>query len=113
MTSSTRFGVSPQEADWYFAAVIDVHGETDYIDGYAAGDEPTQDGFLADRRCRHTWVAGMCYVHDEDVESVAAVRHVECEKCETSYADRDRPRYDVLEWECQATPHGAHARADR
>ena len=33
----------------------------------------------------HRWVAGMMYVHDEDVESVAAVRPVECERCEYVY----------------------------
>lgn len=33
----------------------------------------------------HTWVAGIMRVHDEDVESVAAVRPVECERCEYVY----------------------------
>jgi hypothetical protein len=37
-------------------------------------------------RCRHVWVAGMMYVHDEDVESVAAVRPVECERCEVPFS---------------------------
>lgn len=32
--------------------------------------------------CRHRWVAGMMYVHDEDLVSVARVRNVECERCE-------------------------------
>lgn len=33
----------------------------------------------------HSWVAGMMNVHSEDVESVAAVRPVECERCEYVY----------------------------
>ena len=34
----------------------------------------------------HTWVAGMLYVHSEDVAEVhAAGRRVECERCETVY----------------------------
>lgn len=35
--------------------------------------------------CRHSWTAGMLYVDDEDLETVSAVRAVECEKCETVY----------------------------
>jgi hypothetical protein len=33
--------------------------------------------------CRHSWVAGMMYVHDEDLVTIAAMRPVECERCET------------------------------
>lgn len=36
--------------------------------------------------CRHVWVAGMMYVHDEDVEAVAAIRPVECERCEVPFS---------------------------
>jgi hypothetical protein len=32
--------------------------------------------------CRHVWVAGMMYVHDEDLAGCAAARTVECERCE-------------------------------
>lgn len=44
---------------------------------------------------KHSWVAGMMYVHEEDVASIARNRHVECEKCEISYeSDKD--------FECEA-----------
>lgn len=33
----------------------------------------------------HAWVAGMMDVHDEDVHEVAAIRRVECERCEHIY----------------------------
>jgi hypothetical protein len=36
--------------------------------------------------CRHSWVAGMMYVSDEDVAAVAAV---ECEQCERVYQPGD------------------------
>jgi hypothetical protein len=39
----------------------------------------------------HTWVAGMMYVHAEDVEDVAAARPVECERCERTYASVGDP----------------------
>lgn len=40
--------------------------------------------------CLHSWVGGMIYVHDEDLESVARERAewggtVECEKCDAIY----------------------------
>lgn len=38
-----------------------------------------------DEECRHSWVAGMMHVHDEDLDAVAAVRQVECEYCEAIY----------------------------
>lgn len=37
----------------------------------------------------HTWVAGMMYVHAEDVASVAVIRDVACERCEKVYAEGD------------------------
>jgi hypothetical protein len=37
------------------------------------------------QECRHSWVAGMLYVSDEDLDTVAASRTVECEKCEAVY----------------------------
>lgn len=36
--------------------------------------------------CRHSWVAGMMYVHDEDLDAVARMRTVECERCEVVYS---------------------------
>lgn len=35
--------------------------------------------------CSHVWVAGMCYVDDEDVAAIAAIRPVSCEKCDSVY----------------------------
>lgn len=43
------------------------------------------------RKCRHTWVGGMCFVHDEDAESVNAERvanglkPLECQNCDAAY----------------------------
>lgn len=106
----TSFDAAPREADWYYCAVITTpSGNTDYIDGYATGDKPDLAAFHEHSRCLHAWVAGMCYVSDEDVESIAATRHVECEKCEATYATRDANRFTVIEWQVLATPHGAHA----
>lgn len=39
----------------------------------------------AKTECAHVWVAGMCYVDDEDVAAVAATRPVRCEKCDNAY----------------------------
>lgn len=36
--------------------------------------------------CSHEWVAGMMMVHDEDAEVIAAIRPVECSKCELQYS---------------------------
>ncbi len=109
MSDKTRFGVSPQEADWYYCAVIDRFGETGYIDGYAAGARPTRSALQEHSKCRHSWVAGMMAVSDEDVESVAAARpDVKCEKCDRSYRLRDAKPLKILEWEVKATPRSAH-----
>jgi len=35
--------------------------------------------------CLHSWVAGMMVVAEEDLDTVAAIRPVECEKCEATY----------------------------
>ena len=35
--------------------------------------------------CRHSWVAGIMRVHDEDLDTVASMRRVECEHCEAVY----------------------------
>lgn len=35
--------------------------------------------------CRHSWVAGMIYVADEDLDTVAANRPVKCEYCDATY----------------------------
>ena len=50
----------------------------------AAADEPP---------CRHSWVAGMMHVHDEDLGAVYAARSargevIECERCEATYSPR-------------------------
>jgi hypothetical protein len=59
------------------------------FDGYVWSvdwtDEPTT--------CRHSWVAGMMYVHDEDLDAVYAARSargetIECERCEAVYTPR-------------------------
>lgn len=111
--TGTTFDVDPQQADWYYCAVIKVFGETDYVDGYASGDEPTQEGLQEYSRCRHVWMGGMCYVDDEDVEAVAAEARVECERCDATYHTRNDRRFvkplKILEWEVKATPHGKHS----
>lgn len=33
----------------------------------------------------HSWIVGMMYVHNDDLESVATRRRVECERCEYVY----------------------------
>lgn len=58
-------------------------------DGYqAAPGGPCGPGGCA-------WVAGMMYVHEEDLDTVAEARPVECESCERVYepARRDDPGY--------------------
>lgn len=37
------------------------------------------------RDCLHAWVAGMMYVHVEDLEEVSKHRKVECEECDLVY----------------------------
>lgn len=44
--------------------------------------------------CRHDWVAGMMGVHDEDLVSIAAMRSVECQRCELEIGP-DTPRATV------------------
>jgi hypothetical protein len=43
--TGTRFDVAPSEADWYYCAIVDRAGETDYIDGYAKGERPSARSF--------------------------------------------------------------------
>lgn len=102
--TGVRFGVPPNEADWYYCAVIDKFGETDYIDGYAAGAKPTRAALQDKWRCTHSWVAGMMRVHDEDVESVAASRPVDCQKCHRPYSERNRLPMKIIEWEVKRIP---------
>lgn len=51
-------------------------------------DADTVEGWAVARYCSHTWVAGMMYVHPEDLGTVMAARRtngdspVECEQCE-------------------------------
>lgn len=100
---ATTFVISTRDANWYWCAVIntpgDWRGETEYTDGYAVGDAPTENEVQEACRCNHQWVAGMMVVHDEDVESVAAIRPVVCEKCDRSYNDRNEPPLDIIEFE--------------
>lgn len=35
-----------------------------------------------DAECLHEWVAGICVVNDQDLQSVVNERDVECDKCE-------------------------------
>lgn len=51
----------------------------------ALDDPPTIIDARGTPPCRHRWVAGMMYVHDEDVAAVAAIRPVVCEKCDAPY----------------------------
>jgi hypothetical protein len=44
---------------------------------------------MDENECRHSWVAGMMYVDDEDLDYIAANRKVECEKCEEVYVPQD------------------------
>jgi hypothetical protein len=44
--------------------------------------------------CRHSWVAGMMHVSDEDLDEVYAARHprgetIDCERCEQVYTPAD------------------------
>lgn len=48
-------------------------------------DDPDDAG-LCVNGWPHRWVGGMCYIHAEDVEAIAATgRTVECEKCGTEW----------------------------
>lgn len=45
---------------------------------------------MEQEECQHSWVAGMMYVHDDDVEDCARARAafgetVECECCDAIY----------------------------
>jgi hypothetical protein len=49
--------------------------------------------------CTHSWVAGMMYVHAEDLAGVAAVRTAECERCELTVGpDTPAAVIDALVW---------------
>lgn len=98
----TRFGADPNTADWYYCAVIERFGETDYVDGYATGERPTRTALQDYSRCLHQWEAGMMIVDDEDAESVAATRPVNCGKCDRSYADRDKNPLKIIEFKSEA-----------
>jgi len=102
--AATRFDVSPSDADWYYFAVIEgVDGETDYVDGYAAGDKPSRTALQEHSKCRHEWVAGLMIVSDDDVEAVAAVRPVECIDCGATYAKRNANPLRILDWSVRST----------
>ncbi len=101
---TTAFDVPPNTADWYYCAIIDRHGETDYVDGYATGDKPTRTALQEHSRCAHSWEAGMMAVDGADVEAVAAARPVECGKCGCTYSQRDHKPLKILEWTVNPTP---------
>lgn len=109
MSDATVYGVAPNESDWYYCANIDrFDGETDYMDGYATGDRPTITSWTASLECApHSWVGGMMYVSDEDLDAVSAVREVTCERCDTVYGKAWRPSFKVIEWQVKATPSRA------
>lgn len=99
---------NPPDADWYYSAtiVVDSFGETDSIDGYAVGDKPTLHDFQewhgqGSLGHNHSWTAGMVYVHDEDLETVAKERPVTCEVCDLVYGHKPKP-IKVLDWEVTA-----------
>lgn len=52
--------------------------------------------------CRHSYVAGMLYVHDEDLDTIAETRKakglspIECEKCDKVY-DPDEEYENAME----------------
>lgn len=52
-----------------------------YEERYHFADDDS-DADYAEPQHDHTWVAGMMYVADEDLATVAANRKVECEDCE-------------------------------
>ena len=111
MPTETTYGVAPNTADWYYCAVVDYGtGDSDHIDGYATGPRPTVRGLRAHTACRHSWVSGMCKVHEEDLESVSASRPVTCERCDLVYGCKPKPLFQVLEWEVKATPQGAYGK---
>lgn len=66
--------------------ILDTPGTYAAIVAHWSGEEAGQDGpiegWAVARLCSHAWVAGFMYVHAEDLATVAAVRSVECEKCE-------------------------------
>jgi len=105
----TTFGVNPQTADWYYCLIVEMLGETDYLDGYATGKRPTRATAKEAHQCRHSWVAGMMYVHEEDLDTVSAERPVTCEQCDAVYGRRNPPLFKVLEFEVNATPQGAYS----
>lgn len=71
------------EDDFLEAAYEDRHHFDEPLD-FEAG----YDGYTETDECdRHSWVAGMMHVHDEDLESVVEARSargetVECQHCE-------------------------------
>ncbi len=105
MSGATVLGVAPTVAQWYYCATVeDALGETTYVDGYATGEQPTPDTLQGYAACAHQWVAGIMSVHPEDVDAVATMREVECDRCGRPYAERDRSALTIIGWE--VTPTG-------
>lgn len=108
-----RLNVAASDADWYYCAVVErPWGETDYVDGYAAGARPTLEEFQTHNKCNHEYVAGMMVVNSEDLESISSSRKVECQQCDHVYGTPEKP-IKVIEWETAPTPHGAHHGEER
>ena len=81
---TVEFGASQDATHYWAAIVVDRDGEHDLMDGYTIGT-PTQEDVQEHFRCSHSWTAGMMYLHDEDLEYVASVRPVVCERCDLRY----------------------------
>jgi hypothetical protein len=62
---------------------LDSFLEMDYEDRNSYPDDPDIPDYPDE--CLHSWVSGMMYVNDEDLDTVAQTRTVECEKCEMVY----------------------------
>jgi hypothetical protein len=83
------FGVLPEVADWHYCLCVVIHGDTEekFLDGFVAGDKPTEEEATEYHSCTHSWVAGMMYVHDDDLDTVAETRAVICEDCDMKYGE--------------------------
>src|SRR5574341_560762 len=67
--------------------ILEIPGHYVAVVAYwSDGDDDESDyaieGWAVARYCGHVWIAGMMYVHEEDLGAVASVRRVECERCE-------------------------------
>jgi hypothetical protein len=71
---------------YVFGYYADGTGVAHCLRAFSSSFESMRETLRAGKpECRHSWVAGMMNVHDEDLDTVAKVRKVECEKCEAVY----------------------------